>query len=170
MLTSPVTLSRSAHQTWTHAKQTDPHGTSMQSHTGQALTRDAHKRYSSLHIKLSCVCGIVSCLISPVDSVVCMLATSINVCAVLCGPLAHGMSMRPYRLTQSSLTGGLHRDRPSTSSRCRHALIQHSSHPGDDSHAPQARACLDMPQWHTPYMGKCPRTHGRWPCGCSPHW
>ena len=64
--------------------------------------------------------------------------------------------MWAYRLTQS-LTGGLLGDHPSTSSRCRHALTQPSSHPGDDSNAPLARACLDMPQWHTPYVGECLR-------------
>ena len=66
--------------------------------------------------------------------------------------------------TNAELTGGLLGDRPSTSSRCRHALTQHSSHPGDDSNAPLARACLDMPQWHTPYMGKCLRV--RTAVGC----
>ena len=99
----PANISRSTHRTRTHTGQADPRGT-RDTHTEPhgTSTRDTHTMYSSLHIKLSCVCGIVSCLISPVDSIVCTLATSVNVCAVLRGPLAHGMSMRPYRLTQSS--------------------------------------------------------------------
>ena len=97
----------STHRTRTHTGQTDPHGT-RDTHTEPhgTSTRDTHTMYSSLHIKLSCVCGIVSCLISPVGSVICMLAASVNVCAVLCGPLAHGMSMRPYR-QDAEVTGDL---------------------------------------------------------------
>ena len=104
----PANISRSTHRTRTHTGQTDPHGT-RDTHTEPhgTSTRDAHKGFSSLHIKLSCVCGTVSCLISPVGYGVCMLATSVNSGAVLCGPLAHGMSMRPYRLTQSSREASL---------------------------------------------------------------
>ena len=104
----PANISRSTHRTRTHTGQTDPHGT-RDTHTEPhgTSTRDAHKGFSSLHIKLSCVCGIVSSLISPMGDSVCMLATSVNSGAVLCGPSAHDMSMRPYRLTQSSREASL---------------------------------------------------------------
>ena len=84
----PVILSRTAHRTWTHTRHTDPHGT-QDTHTEPhgTSTRDAHKGYSSLHIKLSCVCGIVSCLISPVGCGDCMLATSVNSYAIPHGHL-----------------------------------------------------------------------------------
>ena len=84
----PANLSRSAHQTWTHTRQTDPHGT-RDKHTEphETSTRDAHKVPQAPHIKLSRVCGIVSCLISLLGYSVCMLAIFVRVCVVPCDPI-----------------------------------------------------------------------------------
>ena len=102
----PVILSRTAHRTRTHTRHTDPNGT-RDTHTEPhgTSTRDAHTMFSSLHIEPSYVCGIVSCLISPVGYGVCMLATSVNSGAVPHGHLGtrhEHADNRTYRLTQSS--------------------------------------------------------------------
>ena len=100
----PVILSRTAHRTWTHTRHTDPNGT-RNTHTEPhgTSTRDAHTMYSSLHIELSCVCGTVSCLLSPVAMV---FACPLLLSTVVRSPmtiLAHGISMLTYRLNAELL-------------------------------------------------------------------
>ena len=161
----PVILSRTAHRTRTHTRHTDPHGT-RDTHTEPhgTSTRDTHTMYSSLHIKLSCVCGTVSWFISPMGCGVCMLATSVNDGVVSYGPLG---TRHEHADTQANaeLTGCLHRDRPRTSSRRPHGLTQLMGHPSDDRHALLARACPGVASMaHAMPWGKCPHTHGRRPC------
>ena len=99
MLTSPVILSRFAHRTWTHTRPQDPHET-RDKHTEphETSTRDKHTIPQAKHIELSCVRGIASWFISLVGCSVCMLATSVAVVRFSVALLAHGISMRSYRL------------------------------------------------------------------------
>ena len=118
----PANISRSAHRTRTHTGQTDPHGTrNMHTEPHGTSTRDAHKGpqacISSFH--MFAALSLVSLAPWAVLFACSLLLSMFALCSV--APLAHGMSMRPYS-ANAELTGSLHRDRPSTSPRCRHGL------------------------------------------------
>ena len=86
-----------------------------------------------------------------------------------CAPWPFG-SRHEHAAIQANaeLTGSLHRDRPSTSSRCRHGLTQITSHPRDDGHALLTRACSSVASVaHAMLWGESPYAHGRWPCASS---
>ena len=115
----PVILSRTAHRTRTHTRHTDPHGTrDMHTEPHGTSTRDTHTMFSSLHIKLSCVCGLVSWFISPVGFGVRMLATSVKGGAI---PHGHLGTRHEHADIQANaeLTGFLVQNLHTACSRCR---------------------------------------------------
>ena len=89
----PVILSRTAHRTRTHTRRRDPHVTRDKHAEPHETSLKTHTqtRFSSLHIKLSYVCGTVSYLISLLGCRVCMLATSPRVAWSLVALSAHGV-------------------------------------------------------------------------------
>ena len=117
----------------TRDKHAEPHGTS---------TRDTHNVLKLAHQALMC---LRYCLLSHKPrGQYCLHARYFCQC-LRCAPWPFG-SRHEHAAIQANaeLTGSLHRDRPSTSSRCRHGLTQIMSHPRDGGHALLTRACSSV--------------------------